>query len=32
VPKPDFLFDPIDVATLSKGDGFVWIKHKDFLD
>jgi len=20
---------PIDVALISKGDGFVWIKHKD---
>jgi hypothetical protein len=24
--------EPIDVAMLSKGDGFVWIKHKDFLN
>ena len=24
--------EPIDVAMLSKGDGFIWIKHKDFLD
>jgi hypothetical protein len=23
--------EPIDVAILSKGDGFVWIKHKDLI-
>ena len=21
--------EPIDVAILSKGDGFIWVKHKD---
>ncbi|MHB1751682.1 MAG: hypothetical protein ACYCTF_03080 [Acidiferrobacter sp.] len=21
--------EPIDVALLSKGDGFIWVKHKD---
>ncbi len=21
--------EPIDVALLSKGDGFIWIKHKE---
>ncbi len=23
---------PVDVATLSKGDGFVWIKRKHYFD
>ncbi len=23
--------EPIDVALLSKGDGFIWIKHKDLI-
>ena len=23
--------EPIDVALLSKGDGFIWIKHKDLV-
>ena len=30
--QPETVAEPIDVAMLSKGDGFVWIKHKDFLD
>jgi hypothetical protein len=23
--------EPIDVAILSKGDGFIWVKHKDLI-
>jgi hypothetical protein len=23
--------EPIDVALLSKGDGFTWIKHKELV-
>lgn len=23
--------EPIDVALLSKGDGFMWIKHKELV-
>jgi hypothetical protein len=23
--------EPIDVAVLSKGDGFLWVKHKDLV-
>jgi hypothetical protein len=30
--KTETVAEPIDVAMLSKGDGFVWIRRKDFLD
>ena len=29
--KDETVAEPIDVALLSKGDGFTWIKHKDLI-
>jgi hypothetical protein len=30
VDQSETVAEPIDVAILSKGDGFMWIKQKDF--
>ncbi|MDA8120782.1 MAG: hypothetical protein M0Z85_12275 [Gammaproteobacteria bacterium] len=27
--RDDIVAEPVDVALLSKGDGFVWVKHKE---
>ncbi len=29
--KDETVAEPIDVALLSKGDGFIWVKHKDVV-
>ena len=29
---PDTVGGPIDVAVISKGDGFIWIKRKHYFD
>lgn len=31
VDKDETVAEPIDVALLSKGDGFIWVKHKDLV-
>jgi hypothetical protein len=31
VDQDETVTEPIDVALLSKGDGFTWIKHKDLV-
>ena len=31
VTENETVAEPIDVAILSKGDGFIWIKHKDLV-
>jgi hypothetical protein len=31
VDQRETVAEPIDVAILSKGDGFIWIKHKDLV-
>jgi hypothetical protein len=31
VDQDETVAEPIDVALLSKGDGFIWIKHKDLI-
>lgn len=29
VDQDDTVAEPVDVALLSKGDGFVWVKHRE---
>jgi hypothetical protein len=29
--KEETVVEPIDVALLSKGDGFIWVKRKHFI-
>ncbi len=31
VDQDETVTEPIDVALLSKGDGFIWIKHKELV-
>jgi hypothetical protein len=31
VDQSETVAEPIDVSVLSKGDGFIWIKHKDLV-
>lgn len=31
VDQDETVAEPIDVALLSKGDGFIWVKHKDLI-
>ena len=31
-PEDDTVGGPVDVAVVTKGDGFVWIKHKNFYE
>jgi hypothetical protein len=31
-PDPETVGGPIDVAIISKGDGFIWIKRKRYFD
>ncbi len=30
-PTPESVGGPVDVAILSKGDGFVWVKRKHYF-
>lgn len=30
-PEPETVAEPIDVAVISKGDGFIWIKRKHYF-
>ena len=31
-PKEETVGGPVDVAIVSKGDGFIWLKRKHYFD